>query len=145
MPTRLDVGSNWSQIVADWYLGVVPSTSADDGWAALGAIERLCPERLAQVLVLDARGYAIMAPLVDLGLVLLACEGRACFAPVLARIKADERSAEDEVRIVATLARLGYAPSFEPDLPGGKRVDAEVLADGVKVYVEVAAPDQFAR
>jgi hypothetical protein len=140
MGTRAELGADWSDIVARWYLGASPPIPANIGWAALGALERLWPEYLDDFMARGITGPAAIAPVIDLGMTLAACENLPGFAGVLGRIKCGERSAVSESYIAAALAKLGYRPQLEPEL-AGKRLDAVVSVDGASVYFEVTTPE----
>ena len=139
MGKRADFGSNWSDFVAKWCPGVTPSASSDEGWRALGVVERLLPEHLDEVLGGGARGIAIIAPLLDLGKTLEACEKLVGFDRLLARMKENESAAFSEAEFAGALVKLGYNPILEPEL-GGKCLDAVVSVGGEKVYFEIVTP-----
>ena len=140
MGKRADFGSNWSDFVTNWCPGVIPSIPCDEGWKALGIIERLYPEYLDKVLTDGLKGIAFIAPIIDLGITLEACENLIGFNGLLARMKKGEDAAFSEAKFAAKLVKLGYNPILEPQL-GKKRLDALILVGGEKVYFEVITPD----
>lgn len=126
--------------MANWYLGAPPPISGDLGWDALYVLERLWPEHLNAVLATGWRGPAVIAPLIDLGLTLAACENLVGFDEVLARIRKGEQAALSEAKFATALVKLGYNPELEPVLKG-KRLDALVYVGEEKVYTEVVTPE----
>ncbi len=84
---RSDFGSNWSDFVAKWCSGVTPSVPCDEGWRALGIIERLFPEYLDKILTDGLKGIAFIAPMIDFGITLEACENLVGFDRLLSRMK----------------------------------------------------------
>lgn len=60
MAKRADFGSDWSEFVETWCLGIAPSMPSDLGWEALGVLERLWPEYLDSALV-SGKGVWTMA------------------------------------------------------------------------------------
>ena len=143
MASREDLGADWTEIISEWYLGRSPNITAEDGWAALGAVGRLWPERISSLTARANRGSIIIAPEVDLGITLLACEHLPGFDAVLDRMKLGERSAATEAYVLAALIRAGYSVLVEPKV-GGKKPDAAVQIDSELVYIEVVVPDESA-
>ena len=145
MGKRSDFGENWASVVAQWGLGTPLPIASDDGWDALGALERLYPARLDRILADGTRGVWVLTPLIDLGRVLVACEHLDGFAPVLARLTAKDkggdgrRAAATELRFAALLVQLGYRPRLEPIL-GAHKPDGVVATGAGDVYYEVIAP-----
>ncbi len=145
MGKRSDFGENWASVVAQWGLGTPLPIASDDGWDALGALERLYPARLDRILADGIRGVWVLAPLIDLGRVLAACEHLDGFGPVLARLTAEDkggdgrRAAAAELRFAALLVHLGYRPRLEPTL-GTRTPDGAITTDAGDVYYEVIAP-----
>lgn len=137
---RADFGENWEAVVQDWCLGNRPSIAAEDGWHALGVLERLWPERLEQTLSSSSRGPLIVVALVEAGLTIDACKDLAGFDEVFKRLKGGERAAESELRLAAALVGLDYAPTLEPRLEG-KRLDARISVGSHTVYFEVSTPE----
>jgi hypothetical protein len=140
MGKRADFGSNWSDFVTNWCSGVTPSIPCDEGWKALGIIERLYPEYFDKVLTDGLKGIAFIAPIIDLGITLEACENLNGFDRLLARIKKGEGATFSEAKFAAELVKLGYNPILEPQL-GEKRLDALISVGGEKVYFEVITPE----
>jgi len=140
MGKRADFGLNWSDFVAKWCSGVTPSVPCDEGWRALGIIERLFPEHLDKVLADGLKGIAIIAPMIDFGITLEACENLVGFDRLLLRMKKNEGAAFSEAKFAAALVKLGYNPILEPQL-GKKCPDALISVGGEKVYFEIITPD----
>lgn len=127
--------------MAHWYLGASPPIPSNLAWEALGVLERLLPEKIDTLLASGGKGPAIIAPLIDLGFTLKACENLVGFDNVLVRMKQGENAAFSEAHVAAALVKLRYSPELEPHLKG-KRLDAVVFVQGEKVYVEVKTPNQ---
>jgi hypothetical protein len=89
------------------------------------------------------RGLVVVAPAIDLGLKLAACERLAGFDSVLRRAKEGERSALSELTFAAQLVTAGFNPVLEPIL-NGKVLDTCVSVRGEVVYCEVIAPETSA-
>ena len=140
MGKRSDFGQSWTDIVQDWCLGVAPSIPQSVGWAALGALERLWPERLDELLNSRQRGSAVVVPLIDDGLTIEACESLAGFEEVFTRWNAGDRGARSELKFAAALLGLGHRPRLQPGLEG-KVLDAVISVAGHNVYFEVATPE----
>jgi hypothetical protein len=79
------------------------NVTAEDGWAALGALERLRPEYLAEVHETQIRANFTLSHLIAHGMDLLACEG----LPGLAALSTASRKVISEGR-----RRFGRLPSF---------------------------------
>lgn len=140
MGKRADFGSNRTDFIANWCSGVAPSIPAEQGWGAIGVLERLWPEYLDKVLAGGAKGIAIMTPMIDLGITLEACENLVGFDKLLARMKKGEEAASREAKFAAQLVKLGYKPELEPIL-NGKCLDTLISVGGEKVYFEIITPD----
>lgn len=140
MGKRVDFGTDWSQVAAKWYLGLVPPVRPEMGWRSLGVLEAHFPEHLDKILASQASGIAVMNPLIELGLIIDACQKFNGFDSVLKRFKSGERSAYSELALAAALHKLGYTPIFEPFL-NGKRPDLMFTAQR-NIYVEIICPDQ---
>jgi hypothetical protein len=136
---RSDLGSNWSDVVANWCLGVKPPIPDNTAWEALAIIERFWPERLDSIVTENGRGIAVIAPIIDLGIILTDCENLQGFADVFVRLKQNEGAAFSELFVASTLVRLGYKPTLEPSL-NGKKLDAVISADSEEIYFEVISP-----
>jgi hypothetical protein len=148
MGKRSDFGEDWAAVIARWGLGTPLPVAPDDGWDALGALERLYPARLDRILADGRQGVGMLAPLIDLGHILAVCEPLCGVAPVLTRLTAqdnegtggnDRRAAAAELRFAALLVRLGYPPRLEPTL-GTRAPDGVIATDAGDVYYEVIAP-----
>ncbi len=125
--------------MANWYLGVKPQIPDDIAWEALAVIERLLPELLDAMLAQGGRGYVVIAPIIDLGLILADCENLRGFPNVFARLKQNERAAFSELFLASSLVKQGYVPALEPSLNGNK-LDASISIDGEEIYFEVISP-----
>ena len=127
--------------MTNWYLGSPPSINGKSAWEALHALERLLPEKIGDLLRRGIKGPAVIAPLIDLGLTLQACENLVGFDNLLARMKQGENAAFSEGHVAAAFVKLGQTPELEPTL-NGKRLDTLVYVGNEKVYIEVVTPDQ---
>jgi len=127
-------------MVATWYLGQAPPLPGDLCWEALSALERLWPERLEMLLRSGARGFGVIAPVVDDALTLHACSGLPGIEAVLRRVRHGEASALSELKFAAALVQLGYTPALEPKCEG-KVLDTLVEVEGQDVFVEVISPE----
>ncbi len=145
MGKRSDFGEDWAAVIAWWGLGTPLPIALDCGWDALGALERLYPAHLDRILADGARGVGVLAPLIDLGRVLAACEHLDGFGPVLARLTTEDKGADGrraataELRFAALLMHVGYRPRLEPTL-GTRAPDGVIATDAGDVYYEVIAP-----
>lgn len=162
MAKRADFGSDWSEFVEAWCLGIVPSMPSDSGWEALGVLERLWPEYLDSALV-SGKGVWTMLPVLDVGLVLRDCARLEGFDGVFERMKTGahphparwhgqpmksyniastlvESAAFSELACASLLQRLGYEPILEPRL-NEKRPDACIRVGARDVYIEVICPE----
>jgi hypothetical protein len=140
---RSDFGNDWPTIVADWYLGQVPTLSQERGWELLGVLEELWPEYLDRVLELNSRGWGIMSQVVNDGLTLLTCRDVPGFDAILRRAKRggrDERDALAELRLATRFRQKGCEVELEPEIEG-KHPDCLVKRGEDKVYCEVTAPE----
>jgi hypothetical protein len=136
---RSDFGDTWSAVVSEWYLRVQPPVSEDVGWAALDALERHMPESIDAAVAQGLRGIAIIAPLVDSGITLLACEQLEGFEQVLRRLRSGQQASASELYVGRALTEVGYRPTLEPPL-NENVLDASVSAAGRTVYMEVISP-----
>jgi len=137
---RSDFGFSWSEVVANWYLGKSPLIPDDISWEALGALERLWTEYIDKILSKGHKGLAVMAPVIDLGIALKACENLVGFDKVLERMKQGEQAAFSELFFTAELVKIGYVPVLGP-LLHGKRLDALVCVQDKQVYIEIITPE----
>jgi len=141
MGKRTDLGSSWSEVLANWCLGKSPPIPEHIGWEALGTLERLWPEYIDKILSSGQKGLGAIVPAIDLGITLAVCENLVGFDEVLKRMKQDERAAFSEAFFAAKLVRIGYSPILEPYL-NGKRLDALVNVQDKQVYIEIITPEQ---
>ncbi|MBN2295526.1 MAG: hypothetical protein JXM70_24060 [Pirellulales bacterium] len=140
MGKRVDFGLNWYDFLEKWCSGVTPSVPCEEGWRALGIIERLFPEHLDKVLAGGLKGIAFIAPMIDFGITLEACENLVGFDRLLSRMKKEEGAAFSEAEFAAALVKLGYNPILEPQL-GKKCLDALISVGSEKVYFEIITPN----
>lgn len=134
-------GSSWETFVSDWCCGGSLAYSVDETTRALSTVNRLWPEHIAGKASERTRGLAVVAPIVELGILLGACEPVEGFSNVLKRLRDGERSAYSELVLVSSLRRLGYTTRLEPPL-NGNVLDAVTEVDGLPIYFEVVAPDR---
>jgi hypothetical protein len=140
MGKRIDLGNNWSEVVEKWYLGLTPTINGNIGWEGLSTLEYLWPESIDDFLSKNHRGQAVIAPLVERGIVLTVCNKLPGFDKVLERIKSGERSAFSEAFFAANLLKMGLNPIFEPVL-NGKRPDFLIHFKTKSIYIEIISPD----
>ncbi len=140
MGTRTDFGFNWSEVVANWYLGKSPPIPEHIGWEALDTLERLWPEYIDKVLSKGHKGLAVMIPVVNRGIILAACERLVGFDEVLERMKQGEQSAFSEAFFAEELMKIGHIPVLGPRLCG-KRLDGLVYVQDKQVYIEIMTPE----
>ena len=114
MGKRTDFGSNWTEVVANWFLGKSPPITDHTGWEALGTLERLWPEYINEVVSKGYKGPTVMSAVIDRGVTLAACENLIGFHEVLERMKQGERPALSEAFFAAELVKIGYVPEFGP-------------------------------
>jgi len=136
---RADFGADWSEVVQTWFLGQPTVIDAKQGWSALGALERLTPERLDELKRLPTEFPLMMSRAIRLGQDLADCEPCEGFERVLARVRKGERSAVSEIMWGALLIRSGCAIEFEPHV-GPRRADTLIIIGDDTVYAEVMAP-----
>jgi len=134
------LGIDWPGFITEWCLSSIPGFTFIEADEAFTTLERLWPERLAELRAQAGRGTALVAPVVHEGLVIARCESLREFGTVMTRVRRGERPAFSELRFAAALTRLGYEPELEPPLLGGK-LDALITVQGKAVYAEVIAPD----
>ena len=137
--TRQDFGDDWAAVLERWARGGPVNVTAELGWAALGALERLMPERLADFYEHDESGNLGFSHLLVLGADLLACEHLEHIDRILARVAGGERGAAVELELLAAVVRSGLAPIVEPELHG-KVLDFAVDTDQGRVFFEVVGP-----
>jgi len=139
MGKRSDLGASWSHVVQTWFLGQPTAIPEDQGWLALGTLERLAPERIDELNQLPTALPLMMSRALRLGLDLALCESCHGFERVLARVRKGERSAISEIMWGALLIRAGYLIELEP--PVGRHRADTLIATGVNnVYAELIAP-----
>ena len=134
------LGTDWAGLVTEWCLGSTPGFTSEQAENAFSVLERLWPERVAELRADPGRGANLIGPAVYDGLVIASCEPLPGFAPVMTRVRIGERPAFSELKFAAALVTLGYRPVLEPQL-GKRKPDAAVDAEGRRVYCEVIAPD----
>ena len=134
------LGTDWAGLVAEWCLGSTPGFTLEQAENAFSVLERLWPERVAELRASPRRGALHIGSLVYDGLVIASCEPLPGFAPVMARVRIGERPAFSELQFAAALVTLGYRPALEPRLQN-RVPDTAVDAEGRRVYCEVIAPD----
>jgi hypothetical protein len=133
-------GGTWEAFFRDWWLeSSLPDTPSNISMA-LNTLARIWPERADGLARNSARGPAVVAPVIEVGAMLAACESRPSFDGVLYRLKGGERSAYAEMVLVSSLARLALDPSFAPPIDG-RVLDAKCVAHGQQVFFEVVAPE----
>jgi len=137
--TRRSFGSDWNAVVAHWAQGGPVNTNAEEGWAALGALERLRPGYLADCYERQALGNAEFAQLLAHGSDLLACEHLPGLDRVLGRLEHGERGAMVELGVAAFFARSGFIPVIQPQQTG-KVLDLGLDVAHRRVFVEVIGP-----
>ena len=135
------LGSSWDVFVRDWWLNAALPDTPESMARALSVLWRLWPERILEVARASARGPGMVAPLLDLGLILELSEPIPSFAEVLFRLKGGERSAQSELVLVAALTKLSLAPSFAPPIDG-RVLDAACMVGSNRVFFEVVAPER---
>jgi hypothetical protein len=105
-------------------VGIPPGFSGDVAWTALGTIECLWPELIDMMLSLQRKGKLPLAGAVDKGLLLAKCRVLRGFPGVLARLKEGQRAAYSEFVFAAALVKLGYWPTFEPEVGAQRPISA---------------------
>ena len=70
----LEFGGFWSAFSQEWCRGGSLGTSPADVARALTTLVRLWPEEIARLVSEPARGLGVVAPVVELGLLLHTCE-----------------------------------------------------------------------
>jgi len=139
MGKRSDLGASWSHVVQTWFLGQPTTIAEDQGWLALGTLERLAPERIDELNQLPTSFPLLMSRAIRLGLDLALCEPCTGFERVLARARKGERSAISEIMWGALLIRAGYSIELEPAV-GTRRADTLIATEHGNVYAELIAP-----
>jgi hypothetical protein len=140
MATRRDIGRSWAHVVRDWYLDAEPAIDAEEGWKALGILERHLPTVLDDLLTSGARRPESIAWNVDLGVTLLKCLEIDGFGDLLATMKRPGNAGISEAVVLRSLIELGYKPRLYRPV-GGKCPDACVMADGQEVFIETTSPE----
>jgi hypothetical protein len=110
------------------------NVTAEDGWAALGALERLQPTYLAEFHATELRANFALSHLASQGMDLLACEDLPGLHRIIKRIEKGDRGAESEIRVAAFLRRQGLPVTLEP-LLDRKRPDLAIEDEAGRVYV----------
>jgi len=138
--TRTSFGRDWDDVLKQWALGGPMNVTAEDGWAALGALERLRPGYLAEVHENQPRANFTLSHLIAQGMDLFACEDLPGLNRIIKRIEKGDRGGESEIRVAAFLRRLGLSLTLEPVLDG-KKPDLAIEDEAGRVYVEVIFPE----
>jgi hypothetical protein len=136
--TRASFGRDWDEVLTEWARGGPMNVTAEDGWAALGALERLRPEYLAEVHETQIRANFTLSHLIAHGMDLLACEGLPGLSRIIDRIEKGDLGGASEIRAAAFFRRLGLSLTLEPVLDG-KKPDLAVEGEG-RSYLEVIGP-----
>ncbi|MCI0628555.1 MAG: hypothetical protein L0387_44060 [Acidobacteria bacterium] len=136
-----DFGCSWEEFIREWCCGGTLGYSPTEVTRVLATIKRLYPADVKRLTSKSARGLGLIAPAVELGRLLLACEGAEGFADVLARLQKGERAAYSEFVVVSSLARLGHTVRFAVPL-AGRVLDLGCVVKGVSVYFEVVTPER---
>jgi hypothetical protein len=139
--TRESLGSDWNAVLARRAQGGPINTSAEHGWAALGALERSRREHLARYHDTQALGNLELSQLLAHASDLLACEQLKGLASILDRLDHGERGAMVELEVLAFVARCGLVPVIEPELHG-KQLDFAVDVAGERIFAEVIGPER---
>lgn len=135
------LATSWEAFESNWCLNSGLGYEREVIAASLDAVQRMLPARLDALISNSGRGPAIVAPVVEIGRMLAACEHLPSFGEVLHRLKGDERSAYSELVLVSALNALGYPAVFAPPLDG-RVLDAECCVDERRVLFEVVVPDR---
>jgi hypothetical protein len=99
------------------------------------------PEYTVRLSNLPSRGLGIIAPAIDLGVTLAACESLPGFSALLIRIRQGESSAFSEASYAAALNRKGCTPELEP-ISGSGLLDTAVDWHGTRIFSEVISPER---
>jgi hypothetical protein len=132
-------GRDWDKILAEWARGGPMNVTAEDGWAALGALERLRPAYLTEFHATQLRANFTLSQLIAQGMDLLACESLPGLRRIIKRIEKADRGAEAELRVAAFFRRLNLPLTLEPWLDG-KKPDLAIDGETGRTYVEVISP-----
>jgi hypothetical protein len=135
-----EFGGSWEAFEQEWCRGAALGYSAADASRALSTIARLWPDEARKRARESGRGTGAAASIVDLGLLLGACETADGFQHVFRRLASGERSAYSELVLAAALQRLGHPVRLQPPLDG-KVLDAASTIEGRAVFFEVVAPE----
>jgi hypothetical protein len=134
-------GTSWDDFVENWCLGVAPATDPPETVLALDALARLTPEYVARLTNLPTRGLGVIAPAIDMGATLAACESLRGFSALLMRIRQGDSSAFSEANYAAALIRKGCTPELEP-VSGSGLLDTAVDWRGTQIFSEVISPER---
>ena len=132
-------GTDWNGFVTDYLLSSSSQFSEEEAELAIDALEKLWPERLADAIQHDARGIAVMMPLLDDGLMLARAQAVPGFTGVMKRLRAGDDSAKAELCLAAHLVTKGQMPELEVPLEN-RVLDVRVETSGIPIYCEVIAP-----
>lgn len=135
-----DILQRWSSFVTDWCLGVEPVEPSTAVNGAFCTLRRLWPEYVNDIQEQGARGIAVVASAVSLGLTLAACRPLKGFQPVMARVRQGENSALAELEFAAALVRSGLTPELEPQVRS-RQLDCSVEVGSEIVLAEVITPE----
>lgn len=134
-------GKSWDEFDETWCQRTALGHSEKDIGDSLSALVKLWPEKVQELVSSSVRGAGVIAPEIDIGLLLANCESVDGFKPVFERLKQGERSAYSEIVVVSSLRDLGYAVSFSAPLDG-KNLDARCDVEPQSVYLEVVTPER---
>src|SRR6266498_512350 len=140
MATRANFGNCWAEVVANWCGGTAPPVEEEIAWDSLLTVEELWPEYLDKALTDGVRSRLVIADIVDYGRTLRACRNLNRFGKVVERLRGADKGALAELKFAAALVEAGYLPELEPEL-NGKKLDAVVVENRERVYVEVISPE----
>jgi len=133
-------GQTWKEFIGNWCAGNSPPEDRETVEGALSTLFRIWPEREADIHSSKLRGLMLIAPAIENGITLSACEKLDGFANVLRRLKTGERAASSELTFAARMVGAGFTPILEPPLGTGA-LDAYIPTEEGGVYCEVIAPE----
>ncbi len=84
-------GGCWAAFSEDWCLGETLAASPTEVACALSTLVRLWPDKAAHLVSESARGTGVIVPVIELGLLLHACETAASFDEVRQRLGSGAR------------------------------------------------------
>lgn len=131
----------FDQFVEEWCLGQEPAAGRQtQEW--LATVARVAPGRYGREINGQARGPAVIVPLIEMGQVIEATQGLEGSGPVLRRLAAGDDAAYSELRVARFLVERDLVVELEPEL-SGRRPDFRIVAPDL-VYGEVITP-QFSQ